>query len=106
MKEEILAAVMFLVRFIEKSETFPRDQLENFKNNLTSLLTQRSDPFSVLDVDEYLQFVASKCVGNFHFAYCCETWDIHDDCCMSTNWVAKLREMGKRSGGFYFRNWV
>lgn len=41
MKEEILAAVMFLVRFIEKSETFPRDQLENFKNNLTSLLTQR-----------------------------------------------------------------
>lgn len=41
MKEEILAAVMFLVRFIEKSETFPRDQLENFKNNLTTLLTQR-----------------------------------------------------------------
>lgn len=41
MKEEILAAVMFLVRFIEKSETFPRDQLDNFKNNLTSLLTQR-----------------------------------------------------------------
>lgn len=41
MKEEILAAVMFLVRFIEKSETFPRDQLENFKNNLTTLLTKR-----------------------------------------------------------------
>lgn len=41
MKEEILAAVMFLVRFIEKSETFPRDQLENFKNILTTLLTQR-----------------------------------------------------------------
>lgn len=41
MKEEIFAAVMFLVRFIEKSETFPRDQLENFKTNLTSLLTQR-----------------------------------------------------------------
>ncbi|XP_017781240.1 PREDICTED: protein BTG1-like [Nicrophorus vespilloides] len=41
MKEEILAAVMFLIRFIEKSETFPSDQLENFKHHLTALLTQR-----------------------------------------------------------------
>ncbi|XP_022904258.1 protein BTG1-like [Onthophagus taurus] len=41
MKEEILAAVMFLIRFIEKSDTFPRDQIENFKNHLTVLLTQR-----------------------------------------------------------------
>lgn len=32
---------MFLVRFIEKSETFPRDQLDNFKQHLTTLLTQR-----------------------------------------------------------------
>ncbi|KAK9719177.1 BTG family [Popillia japonica] len=41
MKEEILAAVMFLIRFIEKSDTFPRDQIENFKNHLTALLMQR-----------------------------------------------------------------
>lgn len=41
MKEEVLAAVMFLIRFIEKSETFPRDQIENFKTHLTTLLMQR-----------------------------------------------------------------
>jgi len=32
---------MFLIRFVEKSETFPRDQIENFKTHLTSLLMQR-----------------------------------------------------------------
>ncbi|CAH0547638.1 unnamed protein product [Brassicogethes aeneus] len=41
MKEEILAAVMFFIRFIEKSETFPREQLENFKRHLTDLLEER-----------------------------------------------------------------
>lgn len=41
MKEEILAAVMFIIRFIEKSETFPREQLENFKTHLTALLMER-----------------------------------------------------------------
>lgn len=41
MKEEISSAVSFLLRFIEKSETFPRDQIENFKNHLTALLTKR-----------------------------------------------------------------
>lgn len=41
MKEEILAAVMFLVKFIERSETFPRDQIDNFKQHLIALLTQR-----------------------------------------------------------------
>ncbi|KAK5640206.1 hypothetical protein RI129_011017 [Pyrocoelia pectoralis] len=41
MKDEVLAAVMFLIRFIEKSETFPRDQIENFKTHLTTLLMQR-----------------------------------------------------------------
>lgn len=41
MKEEVVAAVKFLVRFIEKSEKFPRDQLENFKHHLIVLLMQR-----------------------------------------------------------------
>lgn len=41
MKEEILTAVMFFIRFIEKSDTFPRDQLENFKKHLTQLLIER-----------------------------------------------------------------
>ncbi|KAK4872944.1 hypothetical protein RN001_014973 [Aquatica leii] len=41
MKEEVLAAVMFLIRFIEKSERFPSDQIENFKTHLTTLLMQR-----------------------------------------------------------------
>lgn len=43
MKEEVLAAVMFFIRFIEKSESFPRDQLENFKSHLTQLLMERFD---------------------------------------------------------------
>ncbi|VEN39786.1 unnamed protein product [Callosobruchus maculatus] len=41
MKEEILTAVMFFIRFIEKSDSFPRDQLENFKKHLTELLIAR-----------------------------------------------------------------
>lgn len=41
MKEEISTAVTFFIHFIEKSETFPRDQLENFKIYLTELLTER-----------------------------------------------------------------
>lgn len=41
MKDEILAAVAFIIRFIERSETFPTDQLENFKTHLTALLMQR-----------------------------------------------------------------
>lgn len=41
MKEEISTAVKFFIRFIEKSETFPRDQLENFDLFLTELLTER-----------------------------------------------------------------
>lgn len=41
MKEEILAAVMFLIKFIEKSDAFPHDQIENFKHHLTTLLLER-----------------------------------------------------------------
>jgi len=41
MKEEILAAVMFFTKFIEKSDKFPQDQLENFKQHLTELLMER-----------------------------------------------------------------
>lgn len=41
MKDEILAAVLFLVRFIEKSEKFPRDKLDAFKSQLIELLTER-----------------------------------------------------------------
>ncbi|KAG5889533.1 hypothetical protein JTB14_036624 [Gonioctena quinquepunctata] len=41
MKEEIMTAVMFFIRFIEKSDTFPREQLENFKRYLSELLIER-----------------------------------------------------------------
>lgn len=79
MKEEVLAAVMFLVRFIEKSETFPREQIENFKAHLTALLMQRFEKHWFPDVpakgqgyrcirlnvlspvDQSLELAASKC---------------------------------------------
>lgn len=79
MKEEILTAVMFFIRFIEKSDTFPRDQLENFKRHLTQLLIERFEKHwfpnlptkgqgyrcirvnCVSPVDLTLELAASKC---------------------------------------------
>ncbi|XP_019872272.1 protein BTG2 isoform X2 [Aethina tumida] len=50
MKEEILAAVMFFIRFIEKNGTITRDQLDNFKKHLTDLLEARFDKHWFPDV--------------------------------------------------------
>ncbi|KAJ9588354.1 hypothetical protein L9F63_018280, partial [Diploptera punctata] len=41
MLDEISAAVIFLVRLIEKSENFNQDQLEHFKARLSELLIER-----------------------------------------------------------------
>lgn len=41
MREEISAAVVFLVRLIEKSENFNKEQLEDFKLRLSELLVER-----------------------------------------------------------------
>lgn len=41
MRDEISAAVVFLVRLIEKSENFNREQLEHFKNRLSELLLEK-----------------------------------------------------------------
>ncbi|XP_039280244.1 maternal B9.15 protein isoform X2 [Nilaparvata lugens] len=41
MREEISAAVLFLVRLIEKSENFNKEQLEDFKLRLSELLVER-----------------------------------------------------------------
>lgn len=41
MRDEISAAVIFLVRLIEKGENFNQLQLEEFKSCLSELLTER-----------------------------------------------------------------
>jgi protein Tob/BTG len=41
MLEEISAAVIFLVRLIERSENFSKEQLEDFKTCLSQLLAER-----------------------------------------------------------------
>lgn len=41
MRNEITAAVLFLVQLIEKNEKFSPDQLESFKRHLVELLTER-----------------------------------------------------------------
>ncbi|CAH1396036.1 unnamed protein product [Nezara viridula] len=41
MRDEISAAVVFLVRLIEKSENFNREQLEHFKSRLSELLLEK-----------------------------------------------------------------
>ncbi|XP_024215328.1 protein BTG1 isoform X2 [Halyomorpha halys] len=41
MRDEISAAVVFLVRLIEKSENFNREQLEHFKDRLSELLLEK-----------------------------------------------------------------
>ncbi|XP_023014444.1 protein BTG3 [Leptinotarsa decemlineata] len=79
MKEEITTAVMFFINFIEKSDTFPREQLENFKKYLTELLIERFEKHwfpnlptkgqayrcirvnCVSPVDETLLIAANKC---------------------------------------------
>lgn len=53
MKEEILAAVMFFIKFIEKSDKFPQDQIENFKKHLTELLMERYLIFFFLFILKY-----------------------------------------------------
>lgn len=41
MLDEISAAVIFLVRLIERSENFNQEQLEDFKTRLSQLLVER-----------------------------------------------------------------
>ncbi|EEZ99582.2 protein BTG1 [Tribolium castaneum] len=83
MKEEILAAVMFFIRFIEKSDKFPQDQIENFKKHLTELLMERFEKHwfpelptkgqayrcirinGVSPIDLTLERAASKCGSSY-----------------------------------------
>ncbi|KAJ3661434.1 hypothetical protein Zmor_005829 [Zophobas morio] len=84
MKEEILAAVMFFIRFIEKSDKFPQDQIENFKKHLTELLMERFEKHwfpelptrgqayrcirinGISPIDLTLERAASKCGSSYH----------------------------------------